>query len=78
MPWSRCARVAPVLTAKAVDHAEAAARAAADTLTALEDKGWQAVVDQPLGDGTTGLGAEAVAERSETFDPLGVEISSAA
>lgn len=74
----RDARVAPVLTTTAVEHAEAAARAAAATLAALQDQGWRAIVDQPLGVGTAGLGAEAVAERTETFDPLGVEVGSGA
>ena len=74
----RDARVAPVLTATAVEHAEAAASVAAATLAALSDQGWRAIVDQPLGMGTAGFGAEAVAERTETFDPLAVEISSPA
>jgi hypothetical protein len=74
----RDARVAPVLTAKAVEHAEAAALAAADTLASLQDHGWRAVVDQPLGVENVGLGAEAVAERTDSFDPLGVEVGSTA
>jgi hypothetical protein len=74
----REARVAPVLTTTAVEHAEAAASAAAATLVALQDQGWRAVVDQPLGVGTWGLGAEWVAERTEAFDPLRVEVGSSA
>ena len=71
----RDARVAPVLTSRAVEHAQAVVAVAAETLAALQDQGWRAIVDQPLGVGSAGLGAEAVAERSETFDPLGVEVS---
>ena len=75
----REARVGPVLTATAAEHAAAVARAAATTLAALQDQGWRAVVDQPLGvAAAANIGAEAVAERTETFDPLSVEVSPAA
>ena len=74
----RDARVAPVLTTTAVEHAEATASTAAATLAALQDQGWRAVVDQPLGVRTAGLGAEWVVERTETFDPLGIEVGSTA
>ena len=63
-----------MLAGVAADHAQRAVAAAAATLAALEDAGWQAVVDQPLGVGVRGLGAEAVAERSEAFDPLAVDV----
>ena len=49
--------------------------AAAATLAALDDTGWRAVADQPLGVGTRGLGAEAVAERSGAFDPLSIDVA---
>ena len=41
---------------------------------ALEDRGWGAVVDQPLAAGAAGLGAEAVAERTGAFDALAVDL----
>ena len=67
-----------MLTTTAVEHAEATASTAAATLAALQDQGWRAVVDQPLGVRTAGLGAEWVVERTETFDPLGIEVGSTA
>ena len=60
------------------DHATAMLAAAAATLERLSDGGWRAVVgDQPRGPGrgadsrsTRAIGGDAVAERTETFDPL--------
>jgi D-Lysine 5,6-aminomutase TIM-barrel domain of alpha subunit len=66
----RHVRSAPVLRGAALDHADRAVAAAAATLAALEEQGWRAVVDQPLGVGSGALGAEAVIERSGAFDPL--------
>ncbi len=74
----RRARTAPALLDAAADHAGRVVRAAAATLSLLEDGGWRAVVDQPLGVNASGLGAEAVAERTEAFDPLTVEVSATA
>jgi hypothetical protein len=59
----------------AVDHAAAVVRAALATLDALADGGWRAVVgDGPGSDQGGGrprsLGGDAVAERTESFDPL--------
>ena len=54
----------------ALDHAIASVAAAEATLAVLEDGGWRAFVDQPLGLPAM-LGAEAVAGRREMFDPLG-------
>ncbi len=71
-------RSAPVLTGSAADHANRAVAAAAATLAALDEAGWRAVVDQPLAVGAQGLGAEAVAERTESFDPLAIETGSPA
>jgi hypothetical protein len=71
-------RSAPVLQGSAVDHANRVVAAAAATLSALEDTGWRAVVDQPLGVRSSGLGAEAVIERTEAFDPLAVEVGAPA
>jgi hypothetical protein len=60
------------------DHASAMLAAAATTLERLSEGGWRAVVgDQPRGPGRGGegrsaraIGGDAVAERTETFDPL--------
>jgi beta-lysine 5,6-aminomutase alpha subunit len=71
----RQGRSAPELSGPAADHANRAVLAAAATLAALDDTGWRAVVDQPLGVGAGGLGAEAVAERTEPFDPLAIEVA---
>jgi hypothetical protein len=62
----------------AADHAKAMLSAATTTLERLSDLGWRAVVgDSPRapGRGTEGrtsraIGGDAVAERSESFDPL--------
>jgi beta-lysine 5,6-aminomutase alpha subunit len=65
----------PSLTGPALDHAEAALRAARDTLERLGDDGWRAVVgDAPAALGVRGLGAGAVVERSDPFDPLAIGI----
>jgi hypothetical protein len=65
-------RVAPELTGLAVQHAERAVRVASATLGTLEESGWRAIVDQPLGMDEARMGVDAVAERTEAFDPLGV------
>jgi len=59
------------------DHATAMLAAAATTLERLSDRGWRAVVgDQPRGPARSAegrsrpIGGDAVAERTETFDPL--------
>jgi hypothetical protein len=69
----RAGRSTPALSGAAMDHAERAVAAAAATLVALEERGWRAVVDQPLSVGSAGLGADAVAERVGAFDPLAAE-----
>ncbi|MHB8892249.1 MAG: lysine 5,6-aminomutase subunit alpha TIM-barrel domain-containing protein [Candidatus Limnocylindrales bacterium] len=68
----RGSREQPVLTGVAVEHARRAIKAASATLASLEEHGWRAIVDQPLGMEAARLGADAVAERTETFDPLAV------
>lgn len=73
----RSSRVSPELTGVAAAHARAAVAAALATLGALEDRGWRSLVDQPLGI-RANLGAEAVAERTEPFDPLTIEAASRA
>jgi hypothetical protein len=65
-------RHAPELTGVAVDHAAGVLRQAAATLRALEETGWRSIVDETPGADGIRLGAEAVAERSESFDPLAV------
>ena len=46
--------------------------AALTTLDRLADLGWRAVVgDGPAGSGLRALGGDAVADRTEAFDPLG-------
>ncbi len=63
-------RVPALLTGVALEHAEMAMRAAAATLTSLEEAGWRSIVDQPLGIDEARLGGDAVAERTEAYDPL--------
>ncbi len=70
---------APVLAGTALEHARATAAAALRTLDRLADDGWRAVVgDGPADAADLRLGADAVAERSEAFDPLGAELGRAA
>jgi hypothetical protein len=53
-------------------HATAVLAAAADTLERLRDTGWDSVLGMPPGlAGQTRLGADAVAERTDAFDPVG-------
>ena len=73
----RSSRVPPELTGVAAAHATGAVAAALATLDALEDRGWRSLVDQPLGI-RANIGAEAVAERTEAFDPLAIEAGSRA
>lgn len=63
-------RVAPTLTGVAMEHAAGAVRAAEATLRALADAGWRSIVDQPLGIDEARMGADAVADRTESFDLL--------
>jgi hypothetical protein len=59
------------LTGRALDHARAVVAAARSTLDGLADGGWRAIVgDAPGRDDVGGLGGEAVAERTEAFDPF--------
>jgi hypothetical protein len=55
-----------------VAQAEALLAAAEATLDGLADQGWESVLGAPLGGPAHDrLGADAVVERTETFDPLG-------
>ena len=73
----RASRAAPELRGIALDHATRAVEAATATLRALEDGGWTSLVDAPLAFAAGHLGADAVAERTEAFDPLAVAIPGA-
>ena len=65
-----------VLAGAALRHARATVDAALRTLERLADDGWRAVVgDGPGGALDARLGADAVAERSDAFDPLARELS---
>ena len=66
----RASRETPELRGMALDHANRAVAAANATLRALEEGGWGTLVDETLGFASGRLGAEAVAERTEAFDPL--------
>ncbi len=66
----RASRELPELRGTALDHATRTVAAATTTLRALEDRGWSSLVDEPLGFPSGRLGAEAVAERTEAFDPI--------
>jgi hypothetical protein len=65
-------RAEPELRGASVAHADRAIAAAMATLARLEDGGWGTLVDQPLAIDAARLGADAVAERTESFDPLEV------
>ena len=54
----------------ALDHANRVVAAATATLRGLEEGGWTTLVDEPLGMPSGRIGADAVAERSEAFDPI--------
>ena len=58
------------LDGAALDHARATVAAAITTLERLGDEGWRAVLGVAPGVAGPRLGADAVAERTETFDPL--------
>jgi len=63
------------LSDAALEHARVTAGIALRTLERLADDGWRSVIgDAPPTDGHR-LGADAVAERSDPFDPLGAELS---
>jgi hypothetical protein len=65
-----------VLAGLALEHARSTATAALQTLERLADDGWRAVIgDGPADAGDLRLGADAVAERSDSFDPLGQELA---
>ena len=61
----------PPLGGAALEHARDTVVAALATLEALRDEGWRAILGDPVGRGAM-LGADAVADRSDPFDPLSV------
>lgn len=64
------------LVGDALEHARATAEAALRTLDRLADDGWRAVIgDGPPDAADLRLGADAVAERSDPFDPLESELA---
>ena len=66
------------LIGRALAHARATADAALRTLEQMADQGWRAVIGDTPAPGTNArIGADAVAERSDSFDPLGRELSRA-
>ncbi len=60
------------LRGTAAAHVTAVVRAASATLGVLEQGGWSALVDEPMAIPANRLGVDAVAERTEAFDPLPV------
>jgi hypothetical protein len=58
------------LAGAALDHARSMVRAAVETLDQLADGGWRTVAGDSLGGGRALRGLDAVAERSEPFDPF--------
>jgi len=73
----RASRVPPELTGTAAAHARGAVAAALRTLEAIDERGWGSIVDQPLGIRAS-LGADSVAERTEAFDPLSIDVAARA
>lgn len=64
------------LRGAALDHARATAESALRTLDRLADEGWRTVVgDGPADAAGNRLGADAVVERTDPFDPLVGELS---
>jgi hypothetical protein len=66
----RASRDLPELRGTALDHATKSVAAATATLRSLEERGWSSIVDEPIGISSDRIGADAVAERTEAFDPI--------
>jgi hypothetical protein len=66
------------LDGAALDHARATVAAATAALERLADAGWRAVLGDPLGGAGRRLGGEAVAERTEPFDPFAAGVGAGA
>ncbi len=66
----------PDLSGLALDHARSTVTAAVATLDLLADHGWRSVLgDSPDGQDQVRLGADSVAERTETFDPFATALA---
>jgi hypothetical protein len=64
------------LSGAALEHARKTVVAAVATLDALGDDGWRSVLgDSPGGRDRVALGADAVTERTELFDPFGTALA---
>jgi hypothetical protein len=60
-----------VLTGAAAEHARATVTAALATLDRLANAGWGSILgDEPGRTDRGGFGIDAIAERTETFDPF--------
>jgi hypothetical protein len=67
---------APSLAGLALEHARSTVTAAVATLERLADDGWRSVLgDSPDGADRVRLGADSIAERTETFDPFSTVIT---
>jgi hypothetical protein len=65
------AREQGALAGVALDHARGATGVALATLDMLADRGWRAIAgDAPEAGRLSAIGGDAVAERTETFDPF--------
>jgi hypothetical protein len=66
------------LAGPALDHARASARAALDTIDRLSNEGWRSILgDEPKNGDRGRLGADAVADLTEAFDPFGLDAPAA-
>ncbi len=69
--WAGGASAIGLLDGIALEHARGMLAAAEATLERLSDRGWSALSADPAGAAPRPpLGADAVAERTETFDPF--------
>ena len=64
------ARERGALSGVALDHARGATGVALATLDMLADRGWRAIAGDGPEDGLRAIGGDAVADRTETFDPF--------
>jgi hypothetical protein len=64
------ARERGTLSGVALDHARGATGVALATLDMLADRGWRAIAGDGPEDGLRAIGGDAVADRTETFDPF--------
>lgn len=58
------------LRGRAMELARATVAAAIATLERLDGDGWRSVLGEPIGSAPSRLGADAVVDRTETFDPF--------